>query len=104
MAASSAMKFLRILGIIKESNIEMFVLSAATGFALVSEGFLLLGMIGFFSPITICLVVTIFFIISAKEAKFFLETFISYFYHRKFSFTSYQFLIGTFFIFGAPVQ
>src|SRR4030042_1385528 len=55
IGACSGMKFLRILGINKESNLELFVLSAASGFALISEGLLFLGMIGFFTPMTLCL-------------------------------------------------
>ncbi|HJX31920.1 MAG TPA: glycosyltransferase family 39 protein, partial [Thermodesulfobacteriota bacterium] len=95
----SGMKFLRILGINKESNLELFVLSAASGFALISEGLLFLGMIGFSTPMTLCLLLIGLFVISAREAKFFLKAFISYLYHRDFSFTSHHFLTGTFCIF-----
>jgi hypothetical protein len=99
MAACSGMKFLRILGINKESNLELFLLSAASGFALISEGLLFLGMMGFFTPLTLCLFPIGLFVISVKEAKFFLTAFISYLYHRDFSFTPYHFLTGTFCIF-----
>jgi|GEM_PF-3196961 len=99
IVACSGMKFLRILGINKESNLELFVLSAASGFALISEGLLFLGMIGFFTPMTLCLLLIGLFVMSAREAKFFLKAFISYLYHRDFSFTSHHFLTGTFCIF-----
>jgi len=99
MVSCSGMKFLRILGINKESNLELFVLSAASGFALISEGLLFLGMIGFFTPMTLCLLLFVLFVMSAKEAKFFLKAFIFYLYHRNFSFTSHHFLTGAFCIF-----
>ena len=99
MAACSGMKFFRILGVNKENNLELFVLSTASGVAIISEGLIFLGMIGFFTPMTLCLLFIGLFVISVKEAKFFLKAFISYLYHRDFSFTSHHFLTGTFCIF-----
>jgi hypothetical protein len=77
MPACSGKKFLRILGINKENHLELFVLSVASGFALISLGLLLLGMTGFLTPASMCLVHINFFIMSAKEAIAFFKTFIS---------------------------
>ena len=99
MAACSGMKCLRILDINKEDNLELFILSAASGFTLISEGLLFLGMIGFFTPMTICLLLISLFVMSAKEAKFFMTAFTSFLSHRGFSFSSYYLLTGTFCIF-----
>ena len=99
MAACTGMKVLRLLGIHKESNLDLFVLSAASGFALISEGLLLLGMIGLFTPTALCLLLIGLFAVSAKEAKFFITAFTLFLYRRDFSFSSAYLLTGVFCIF-----
>ncbi|MFH0812039.1 MAG: glycosyltransferase family 39 protein [Pseudomonadota bacterium] len=73
MAACPGLKFLRLVGCKARGGLEVFVLSAACGFAIISEGLLIVGMLGFFTPLIMFLLVMLLFAVSAKEAKFFID-------------------------------
>jgi hypothetical protein len=89
---------LRILSIYeKRSKLELFVLSAACGFAIISEGLLILGMIGFFKPLVISTFILILFVLSVKEARYFLAPLFSSCSSFSFSFSTH-YVVGVAFI------
>ncbi len=94
IASCLGLKFLRIVNINeKRSKLELFVLSAACGFAIISEGLLILGMIGVFQPLVIIAFVLILFALSVKEARYFLDSLFS-------SCSSFSFSFSTHYVVG----
>jgi len=77
IAACPGLRFLRLTGFEGDDPLERFVLSAACGFALITLGLLLLGMTGLFSPLLILVLPILLFVISIKEALYFVNAFIS---------------------------
>ena len=55
IAACPGLKFVRIAGFRRDDALELFVVSAACGFALLTLGLLLLGMADLFVPLLIFL-------------------------------------------------
>lgn len=79
MAASIGLRVLQLLKIQDRDVGETFILSAAIGFAVICEAMIFLGLIGFFKPLPIVILFLSLFVVSATEARFFFQKFISSF-------------------------
>ena len=99
VAACPGLKFLKLLNLDKRSPLELFVLSAAAGFALLCETLVIVGMMGFFRPAVICLIPIGFFLMSAREALFSLRSLINFLRTFRFSLSPQCFLVAAFGVF-----
>jgi len=101
VAACPGLKFLRLLGINRRGVLEVFVLAAGCGFALTAEGLLLLGMTGLFTPVAVLLLPMVLFVLSAREALYFLKSFRSALAAFSFRLSAYSAVLAAFIIFIA---
>jgi len=99
MAACPGLKFLRLVGIERRSSLEIFVLSAACGFAIITEGLLVLGMLGFLSPLAIGFLLVILFVSSVREAKYFLDALRAFSPSLPRSFSAHHLVVAAFALF-----
>lgn len=74
VVACPGLKLLNVLGFTRENKLELFVLSTACGFALVSFVFCIFGMAGMLSPLLVIGAPFILLVVSLKEARVFLQS------------------------------